>query len=276
MKYAQILETLTRTPLLIAPASAEALLHLFEQHAQMSAADFKAAREGVDYCGDKVELEQMTIEDGIARVPINGPLGIRLGKFEKGAGAVDYLDIIKDIKAANENPDVNTILLEFDTPGGMMAGLPETTDALASVDKPIYSYVPAGAMCASAGMWLAAATDGIFASPSATVGSIGVYCAYTDLSGMAEKRGVKVKVFSSGKYKGMGVPGTSLTADQEQHLQDSVMQLAEEFYEHMREHRGAIPDEAMQGQTFRAVDAIKVGMVDDIMKTEDQLMEFLR
>jgi protease-4 len=275
MKYPQILETLTRTPLLITPAAAEAMLQMFTQHAQMSAEDFQAAREGTGECGEKVELEQMTVVDGIANIPVNGPLGIRLGKFEKGAGAVDYLDIMADLKAANENPDVQTIVLHFDTPGGMFAGLPETTDLMASIQKPIYAYVPAGATCASAGMWLAAGTDGIFASASSQLGSIGVYCAYMDLTGMAEKKGIKVKVFSSGKYKGMGIPGTELTTDQEAYLQDSVMQLAEEFYAHIRANRGDIPDDAMQGQMFRADEAIRLGLADDLVKSDEELMALL-
>ena len=276
MKYAQILETLTRTPLLMAPASADSLLHLFQAHAALSAEDFKAAREGVDMCGDKVAMEQMTIEGGIAAIPINGPLGIRLGKFEKGAGAVDYLDIMRELKEAQENDAVSAIVLHFDTPGGMFSGLPETADLIASSDKPIYSYVPAGAMCCSAGMWLAASTDGIFASQSASVGSIGVYSTFTDMSAMAEARGIKVKLFTSGKYKGMGVPGTSLSADQETHLQESVMSMAEDFYNHIRENRSGVPDSAMQGQSFRAAEAMKNGLVDDVIKEYGELLSYLK
>jgi signal peptide peptidase SppA len=276
MKFPKLLETLTREPLLMTPGAVESILTMFEQHANLSAADFKLAREGTGQCGEAVTLEKMTIKDGIASIPINGPLGVRLGSFEKGAGAVDYLDIMEDLRKAQDDPEVHSIVLHFDTPGGSFAGLPETADLIASSDKPVYSYVPAGGMCCSAGMWLAAATDGIFASLSAQVGSIGVYCAYTDMSEMAAKRGIKVKMFSSGKYKGMGVPGTTLTEEQEEYLQDSVMGMAEEFYEHMRNSRGAVPDEAMQGQSFRAQDALRNGLIDDIIKTEEELLSFLR
>ena len=80
----------------------------------------------------------------------------------------------------------------------------------------------------------------------------------------------------SGKFKGMGVPGTSLTSDQEQLLQDGVMELAEQFYEHMRACRGDVPDEAMQGQTFRASDAIENGLADEMVEDLDELKQFLR
>jgi signal peptide peptidase SppA len=276
MKYPQILETLTTTPLLVTPGAADALRQMFEQHATMSAADFKAAREGTGPCGEAVELDQMTIENGLACIPVNGPLGIRLGSFEKGAGAVDYLDIMADINTAAADPTVQNILLYFDSPGGMMSGLPETGQMIADCAKPIYAFVPAGGLCASAAYWLAACCDGIFACPSAQIGSIGVYCAYMDLSKMAADKGIKVKVFSSGIYKGMGIPGTSLSAEQEAYLQDSVMQLAAEFYDHVTSCReGAVPDEAMQGQTFRAEEAVDNGLVDDVIQNEDTMKSFL-
>jgi signal peptide peptidase SppA len=275
MKLHKLLETLTRTPLLLLPGAAESILTLFQQHATLSPADFKLAREGKDMCGDGVEIEQMAVEGNLAIIPVKGPLGCNLGAFEKGAGATDYADIIKDIEEANENAAVENILLNMDTPGGMWGGLVECATAIAESEKPVWAFVPPGGICASAGMYLAAACQGRFLSPSAQAGSIGVYCAYTDMSAMAEARGIKVKVFSSGTYKGMGVPGTSLTTDQEQYLQDNVMELAEEFYEHIRANLGDIPAAAMQGQMFRAEEAVKLGLADDVVRSLDDLKKFL-
>lgn len=269
MRLAKILETLTRTPLLMLPSSAESYLTLFDQHMRMSVEDFQAAREGVDWCGDPVELEQMTIEDGVAMIPIKGPLGIELGKFEKGQGATDYMDIMDDLKSARDNPKVKSGILVMDTPGGMWGGLPECAAAIKDFreeGKELYCFVPPGGCIASAGMYLAAACGGRFLSQSAQAGSIGVYCAYTDMSEVAKARGLKIKVFSSGKYKGMGVPGTSLTEVQEQYLQESVMSLAQEFYDHIRTHLGAIADESMQGQMFKARASVSLGLADAIVK----------
>ena len=275
MRLPKLLETLTRTPLLMTPGAVESILTLFQQHATLSATEFQTARTGKDMCGGNVELEQMTIEDSLAMIPVKGPLGIGLDEFEKGAGATDYADIMADIAAANEDYKVDNILLLMDTPGGMWGGLVECADAIAESEKPIYAFVPPGGTVASAGMYLAAACAGRFLSPSAQAGSIGVYCAYTDLSKMAEQKGIKVKVFSSGTYKGMGIPGTSLTDEQEQYLQDEIMELADQFYNHMRDNLGDIPDEAMQGQMFRAPDAVKLGFADDIVKNLDTVKAFL-
>lgn len=275
MRLPKILETLTRTPLLMAPGAAESILTLFHQHALMSRTDFQAAREGKDFCGGSVELDQMTIENGLAMIPVKGPLGVGLDSFEKGAGATDYADIMADLETANADPRVQNILLVMDTPGGMWGGLVECSIAIDDSEKPVYCFVPPGGTVASAGMYLAAACSGRFLSPSAQAGSIGVYCAYTDLSEMAAQKGIKVKVFSSGIYKGMGVPGTSLSAEQEDYLQNSVLELAQEFYDYMRANLGEIPDDAMQGQMFRAPEAVSLGFADDIVKNIDELKGYL-
>lgn len=275
MKYPQLLELLTRTPLLITPGARDSLLTLFESHATLSAAEFAATRQGTGVCGETIDLESMTIdEDGIAHIPIGGPLGLRLGGFEKGAGAVDFLDIQKDLADAQDDPAVKAAILHFDSPGGTVSGTPETADAIDAFDKPIYAF-SAGGTIASAAYWLAAATDGIWVTRSAVVGSIGVYTAYLDLSAMAAQRGIKVKMFSSGVYKGMGAPGTSLSRAQEKYIQESVMSIAEDFYNHVRARRNDVPDEAMQGQVFRGNEAIKAGLVDKIVADINPLLAHL-
>ena len=278
MKLPKLLETLTRTPLLMAPGAAESILALFQQHAALPAEDFAAKRTGKDFCGNAVDLEQMAIEDGTAIIPIKGPLGIGLGDFEKGAGATDYEDIIKDLRSAGGNDLVKRAILYFDSPGGMMGGLPETTGAIEDFrdsGREIYSFVGAGGAAASAAYWLAAATDGIFLSPSAQAGSIGVYCAYYDVSEAMARRGVKIRCFTSGTYKGMGVPGTSLTPEQESYLQEQVMAMADEFYSHVKANRSGVRDEDMQGQMFRALDAVKRSFADEVVKDLDALKRLL-
>lgn len=276
MKLPKLLEVLTRTPLLVTPSAVDAYLTLFNQHATMNAQEFRAAREGVDVCGETIEIEQMKIDGSLAIIPIKGPLGIDLSKFEKGAGATDYMDIADDFKSAQENDAVENIVAIFDTPGGMWGGLPETANLIAKSNKPVYAYVPPGGQCCSAGLYLAAACSGRFIASSSQIGSIGVYCAYTDFSEMAKQQGIKVKVFSSGIYKGMGVPGTSLTADQENYLQNQVMELAADFYDHVRKNMRNVPDSAMQGQAFRSSEAINLGLADDLVDSLDELKSYLK
>lgn len=274
MRLAQILTVLSSEPAFIMPDYRASLLELFHQHMTLAPSEFRATRTGKAKSGSDLDVEQMEIRNGVAIIPIGGPIGLGLGEFEKGAGAVDMDDISNELAEAEANDDVNGVILNFDTPGGMVMGLPELADRIAACEKPVYSFTR-GTM-ASAGYYLAAASDGIFSTKSARVGCIGVCVTYLDLTKMAEMEGIKVKVFGSGMYKGMGTPGTSLTAEQEMWMKGQVRKLADMFYHHVRENRGAIADEDMQGQTFTGEDALGKGFVDGIMGDIGDLETFLR
>lgn len=265
--------------MLITPEYRLQLIEILDQHAALTREEYASAREqarreGVGASGSKVEVDQMEIEDGIAWIPVGGPIGIRLGKFEKGAGAVDVGDIDDELDDAEGDDEARAIVLDMDTPGGMVSGVPELADRIRAVDKPIYAWCNGG-MIASAGYWLAAACDGIFATQSADIGSIGVYAPFTDLSRMAEMQGIKVKVFTSGKYKGMGVPGTELTPDQATFMQARVMEIAKSFYDHVRAMRTDVADEDMQGQVFKASNALARGLIDEVFPNRAALIDFL-
>jgi hypothetical protein len=98
MNLAKILTVLQSAPFLCANDDRSALLELFQQHSTLSANDFRMAREGKGRSGEEVSVEQSTIEEGICIIPVGGPIGAKLGSFEKGAGAVDVDDIAAEIR----------------------------------------------------------------------------------------------------------------------------------------------------------------------------------
>ena len=274
MRLAQIYSVLRNEPLFCKEGYRETLLEVFDAHASMTAEQFKHSRTGKQRSGDDLEVEQMEVVDGVARIPVGGPIGQNLGEFEKGAGAVDVDDIAAELEEAEEDEEVKTIILNFDSPGGMVSGTPELGTRILAVEKPIYAWTR-GQMC-SAAYWLGCCTNGIFCTPTAQIGSIGVCMSYVDASRMADMAGLKVKVFASGTYKGMGTPGTSLTAKQEAHLEGKISELADMFYVHVRNQRGAIEDEDMQGQTFTGQAAVDKGFADGLMNSLAELESFLR
>jgi ClpP class serine protease len=103
--------------------------------------------------------------------------------------------------------------LDIDSPGGTVAGTPELAAAVSALDqkKPVYAF--SSGLMASAAYWIASQARAIYATPSAQVGSIGVVQAVVDRSAAINAAGIKVEVFSVGKYKAMGAPGTPLTDD---------------------------------------------------------------
>ncbi len=208
----------------------------------------------------------MEIRNGIAHIPVGGAIGKNLTPFDRGSGAVDVNDLAAELQQAEEDPAVRGILMHFDSPGGMVSGTPELARTVERVQKPIYSFTDG--LLASAAYWIAAATDGIFATATANVGSIGVYVPFHDLTKRAEMQGIKVELIKTGKYKGMGYPGTALTEDQRAHLQERVE-------EHVRRHRSGVKADSMQGQTFLGAQALSRGLIDGLVENSEQTLQLV-
>ena len=130
--------------------------------------------------------------------------------------------------------------------------------------KPVYAF-SSGLMC-SAAYWIASQARAIYATPSAQVGSIGVVQAVIDDTASLDAEGIKVEVFSVGKYKAMGAPGTPLTDDQRALIQSNLAEIAGDFHKAVLARGRSIPAEAMEGQTFSGRQAQRfnlAGMVQD-------------
>ena len=209
----------------------------------------------------------LTIEDGIGVIAIEGAILRKPDLFARVfLGATSSEEIGEALREAAGRHDIRAVFLNIDSPGGTVAGTPELAAAVASLNerKPVYAF-SSGLMC-SAAYWVASQARAIYATPSAQVGSIGVVQAVIDSSAAIDKAGIKVEVFSVGKYKAMGAPGTVLTDDQRELIQSNLAEIAAEFHDAVLSRGRAIPAEAMEGQTFSGKQAQRhnlAGMVPD-------------
>jgi len=209
----------------------------------------------------------LSVEDGIGVVAIEGPILRKPDLFARiFFGATGSEDIGAALREAAGRDDIKAVFLHIDSPGGTVAGTPELADAVAALDKkkPVYAF-SSGLMC-SAAYWVASQARAIYATPSAQVGSIGVVQAVVDNSAALDKAGIKVEVFSVGKYKAMGAPGTPLTDDQRELISSNLAEIAGEFHAAVVAKGRAIPADAMEGQTFSGKQAQRhnlAGMVPD-------------
>jgi signal peptide peptidase SppA len=193
----------------------------------------------------------LSIEDGIGVIAIEGPILRKPDAFSRiFFGATSSEEIGEALREVAERDDIKAVFLDIDSPGGTVAGTPELAAAVASLNakKPVYAFT-SGLMC-SAAYWVASQARAIYATPSAQVGSIGVVQVVIDNSAAIDQAGLKVEVFSVGKYKAMGAPGTSLTDDQRELIYSNLAEIAAEFHDAVRARGRSIPDEAMEGQTF--------------------------
>ena len=198
-------------------------------------------------------------EDGTGVIPIVGPIGKGLAPIERMTGAVDVNDIAETIDDYATNPQVTRIAFQVSSPGGTVTGVEELANKVRNISKPTMAYTDSE--MASAAYWIASAADKVVASPSSTVGSIGVYMTVADMTEMAKAQGIKMVVIKSGKFKGAGIPGTSLSEEQIANLQDSVDAIHADFKASVLQTRKLVKAEDMEGQVFSGKQAAQRNLV---------------
>ena len=213
------------------------------------------------------------IVDGVGTVPIVGVIGKGLSPLEKMMGAVDVNDISAALDAFASDPAVEKVALQISSPGGTVTGVEELANKVRNLEKPTLAYTDSE--MASAAYWIGSAADRVVASPSSTVGSIGVYMAIPDYSEAAKMQGIKMVVIKSGKFKGAGIEGTSLDEDQMSNLQEGVDTIHAEFKEAVNIKRKMVKAEAMEGQVFSGKQAAAQGLVTGLADSfNDALRSF--
>lgn len=205
--------------------------------------------------------------DGVAVIEVSGPLTKHASSFQAMFGGTATLDIRRAVRAALADPDVKSILLRIDSPGGIVDGTADLVDDIrdAASQKATWAYIED--LGASAGYWIAAATDRIVANRTAMVGSIGVFAVLEDTSGAAELAGVKVHVVRTGPHKGAGVDGAPISEDDISDVQrviDSTFRVFSRDVSSSRELAGEKLDAVTTGQVWIADEARKLGLVDAI------------
>lgn len=153
-----------------------------------------AARVGTRLDNTRV----VQVRDGVAVIPVTGPIFRYANMMTEISGATSLQVLARDFSTALGNPDVTSILLEIDSPGGMASGIGEFADMVyqARGVKPIKAYV--SDMGASAAYWIASAAGEIITAESAELGSIGVVMAIRDSREAETRAGLRtIEVVSS-------------------------------------------------------------------------------
>lgn len=208
--------------------------------------------------------------DKVALVPLQGVLsanGVRFFGRQLTPGMNTFRQALAGAVA---NPEVGAIVLDVDSPGGTVAGTPETAAAVkaAAAVKPVVAMVDT--VCASAAYWIASQAGQIWVNPSAELGSIGVMAAHIDLSGALEQAGVKPTVIrsKSAQYKNEASPFEPLSETAQAALQDRADELEDEFIATAAAGRKSTPDAVRanygQGRMLGARQALAAGMVDKV------------
>jgi signal peptide peptidase SppA len=209
-------------------------------------------------CGEPPKYE---VIDNIGYIPLHGVMSKGLSVLEKHTGGIDTEDVASWMKQAAEDPKVEHVIMDVNSPGGSVVGTEELANAYRALGKvkPTISYCD-GRAC-SAAYWVASQGNRFLVTPSSMVGNVGAYAAYPDMTGALEKQGIKVNVIKSGKFKAMGHPAISMTDEQKEWLQKDMDATHDQFKTDVRKVRQFAKDEDMDGQTWTGRDAAAKNLV---------------
>ena len=166
------------------------------------------------------------------------------------------------------DPSVDTIVLDINTPGGNVTGTQEAADAVyrAARKKSVVGII--NPLCASAGYWIGSQCTKLIAVPSADVGSIGVFMCHYDCSAMLADAGIKPTFIYAGEYKTEGNAMEPLGDEAKAFYQSEVDQTYDDFLTAVARGRGVTKDVVLQkfgkGRCYGAPVAKRLGMIDDI------------
>lgn len=218
---------------------------------------------------------------GVAVVPLTGvltPQGSFLS-FLFGGSPGGLLSFREQLDAAVASSDVSAILLDVDSPGGLVDQVPETAAAVrdAAQVKPVVAVADTKMM--SGAYWIASQASEVVVTPSGQAGSIGVYRVHTDLSGAEDQAGVKVTYVSAGKYKTEGNPDEPLGQTAKRAWQQAVDDIFGQFVDDVARGRGttakAVEQGFGEGRALGAQRAVDAGLADRVASYDDVLSGML-
>jgi ClpP class serine protease len=211
-----------------------------------------------------------TLRGNVAIIPVLGPIFPRSNLFTSFSGATSIETLSKDLRVALDSDEVESIVLNIDSPGGEITGVSEFSDMLydARNKKRILSYVYG--MGASAAYWMGSSASEMVMSATAEVGSIGVVAAYRDTSERDAKLGIKsIEIVSSVSPNKR--PDVA-TAEGHAQIQRIVDELADIFVASVARNRDTGTDDVLsnfgKGGMLVGTKAVEAGLADGVSSLE--------
>lgn len=199
----------------------------------------------------------------VAIVSICGPLEHHHSQFWDS-----YDDIYERMEAAFCDPDVTSVVMCIDSPGGDASGTIEIHNNIQRLKKthkkPLYAY--SNEAMYSAAYAIGSAADEIWVPTTGGVGSVGVICALMDNTKANEKAGVEIKLITTGARKADSWADRKLTDDIVSVMQQRVDYLGDEFFRIVSQSRKVKPKaiKALEAGTYLGQSAIDSNLADKV------------
>ncbi|MBA7853557.1 S49 family peptidase [Enterobacter sp. RHBSTW-00901] len=213
------------------------------------------------------------VTNGIAVLPVSGTLVSKTRSLQPYSGMTGYNGIIARLQQAISDPGVDGILLDMDTPGGMVSGAFDCADIIARMRdiKPIWAL--ANDMNCSAGQLIASSASRRLVTQTARTGSIGVMMAHSNYGAALKTNGVEVTLIYSGDHKVDGNPYAKLPADVRADFQTRIDATRLMFAEKVSAYTGMSVQAVLdtEAAVFSGQESVDNGLADELVNNTDAL-----
>lgn len=260
-KLQHIAMQIFNAPLMIRSQELDVIMEVLGNKQSMSSSMF------VDR--EPVISEQLSI----SVVPIIGPLMHRSSWW-----GASYQGIRMDLKNAIEDPDTGAILLDIDSPGGVVDGAFALAEDIyeANQIKPIYAYVNEN--CYSAAYLFASASSKIFLPTTGSVGSIGVRMVHVDITEWDKEMGIKYTPLFMGERKNDFDPHSTLSEPAKKAAMNDLGELYELFCSTVANYREGLSIQeakATEAGLYMGQSAVDAHLADQVVNFEGAIQSIM-
>lgn len=186
-------------------------------------------------------------------------------------GTVAGSDTIIDlIDRAEDDPNIQAIVVQINSPGGGVVASDEITRRLTELEKPV--VVSMGTTAASGGYMIATAADYIYATPYTLTGSIGVISQFVTAEELLNDLGVEIVVVTAGDVKDFGSVSRDMTEAEREYWQGLIDEIHQGFIAQVAEGRNMALEDVQavaDGRVVLGEQAAELGLVDAVGYYDD-------
>lgn len=233
--------------------------------------------DGDDFDAPPQDKKPYKLHGAAAVVPVHGTITPRPSVFASWSGGASAEGIGRAVEQAAADPQVEAIVLDIDSPGGSVFGMPEAAGKILAARKQKPIHAVANHVAASAAYWIATQASSISVTPAGQVGSVGVIWAHTDYSRFEEQLGRKTTYITAGQYKAEGNPDNPLSVEAAAEMQRVVNEYYGMFTAAVAKGRGiwtsTVERDFGQGRMKLAGEAVELRMADRVATLEQVVSE---
>ena len=204
-----------------------------------------------------------------AVIQIAGVIFPRPNIYTRWYGGCALSEIVTAISTAVGTPQIKRIVLQINSPGGVVFGVEEAAKLIADASKKKPIIAQSDQMVASAAYWLASQCSRIEGTPGALFGSIGVITTHMDYSKYFSEVGISVTHITHGELKDYTSPYKPLSEKGRAAIQDQTTAYGMAFDGAVAKGRKVslqtVQSQFGQGRTFKADQAKERGLIDAVV-----------